>query len=111
MKLLPPLFHDQNDTLNSIQLIQPKIIENIPTGGSTYGLYDYIQFCDDLLIKSLDTFSQLPLVPGSTTAMGMGAALITVTLATRIVFLPFTIYSNYAQRRLRLIQPDLQKLS
>jgi hypothetical protein len=43
---------DSNDTLNSLELVRPKIVENLSEGGHTFGLWEYVSFCDDIVQSS-----------------------------------------------------------
>ena len=78
------------------------MLENLPSGEcleafkvpTTYGIYEYILFWDELILRSWDVIAHLPLLPGSPGELGAGVALVSFTLATRVLFLPLTIYQQ-----------------
>ena len=94
-KPLVPLL-DSNDTLNSLELIRPKIAENLSQGTHTYGFSEYLLFCDDLIQSSWLSLAS---------SMGMGKGLIALTLMTRLVYLPLGLYSQTNMQKMKKIKP------
>jgi hypothetical protein len=94
-------------------------LDNLPSGTVlesqslpfNVGGWEYITFWDDILNKSLNTMSHLPIFPGSTTEMGLGFALLSFSLATRLILMPLGIYGQVCRIKMSAIKTDMDKIS
>ena len=77
---------------------------NISTGGSTYGVWEYISYMDGVVFESWLSLSQ-------STGLGMGAGLLLTAAATRLAFVPIGMYSQITSYKLKLLQPDMDEIT
>ena len=87
------LLNDSNDGLLGSDSMMPKIYENLPGGDIsgfripyTYGPIEYFHLIDNSILNLWIEISQV----GN---MGFGLGLISLTLATRLFFLPLDAYN------------------
>jgi hypothetical protein len=90
---------DQNDLSNGFGSIGAKTLENLPTGGTTYGFWEYISYLDDLIYTSWVTAADF-------NSMGLCGGLILTAVATKTVFMPAQLYGQIIGYKMRLLQPD-----
>jgi len=74
-------FIDENDSLNAFTGIMPKVMGNLPIGDSTFGIYEYVVYLDDLFYNAWMTTA-------ATGNMGLLWGLVLTTFATRVCFMP-----------------------
>lgn len=79
-------FLDSNDPLTTFATVMPKVSENLPTGKSTYGMFEFLAYTDTLIYESWMAASQ-------TGSMGLCGSLIIVSVASRLAFMPIQLYS------------------
>jgi membrane protein insertase Oxa1/YidC/SpoIIIJ len=77
---------DGNDTLGAVQSMIPKDLGNLATGTSTYGIWEYVVFLDDLFYNAWMTAA-------GQGGMGLCLGLMATTLMTRLMFVPLGVYS------------------
>jgi hypothetical protein len=92
-------YFDDNDTFAALASSVPKDFGNLHNGIHTYGIWEYIVFLDDLFYNSWLTAAQ-------TGSMGLTFGLIISTLATRLFFMPSSLYSQIVGHKMKLLQPD-----
>ena len=80
----------------------PKDMANVPQGVSTYGIWEYVSYIDDIVFNSWMYCADF-------NNMGLCGGLVLVTLATRMVIMPVTMYSQITAYKLRLLQPDMNE--
>jgi membrane protein insertase Oxa1/YidC/SpoIIIJ len=94
---------DENDTLGALSSMLPKDNANIAHGVSTYGLWEYVTFLDDL-------FYNMWMTASSTGNMGLCFGLLASTFVTRMVFMPIGIYSQLVGHKMKLLAPDNEEM-
>ena len=81
----------------TFQSIIPKDIDNIVFGNSTYGIWEYISYFDELVFD-MWMYAATPM------GMGFGMGLIVTSILTKSVFVPFIIYGvSGAHRRMTFV--------
>jgi membrane protein insertase Oxa1/YidC/SpoIIIJ len=93
---------DGNDTLGAFQSVMPKDIANLPQGASTYGLWEYVVYLDELFYHSWMAAAQM----GN---MGLCGGLMLTAFATRVAFMPLAIYSQMVGHKMKLLAPDTEQ--
>lgn len=94
---------DDGDSANMLNAFTPTHIDNLVQGGSTWGFYDMIKYCDEV-------FTGQWLYIANDLGMGMGAGLIISAVGVRLVFMPLMMYSQISGIKMKLLQPDMQHL-
>jgi hypothetical protein len=92
---------DGNDAFGAFHSILPKDLSNVPQGISTWGGWEYISYLDQLFYNSWIGLAQ-------TGNLGLCGGLVLTALATRLVFMPLTIYSQVVGHKMRLLGPDIE---
>ena len=59
---------------------------NLPTGQSTYGVWEYVSYLDDAIYSSWMQVAAM-------NNMGLCGGLVITAVATKAVFMPFQLYS------------------
>lgn len=77
---------------------------NLHNGIHTYGIWEYVVFLDDLFYNAWIT-------AGQTGSLGLTFGLIVSTLATRLFFVPSTLYSQIVGHKMKLLQPDNDEMT
>mmetsp|Transcript_14448 Transcript_14448/g.24653 ORF Transcript_14448/g.24653 Transcript_14448/m.24653 type:complete len:312 (-) Transcript_14448:32-967(-) len=93
---------DSNDTLLSVESVVAKEAANVVEGVSTYGIFEYVIFLDEVFFNTWMAFSQ-------TGDIGLGCGLILTTIGTRLVMLPIQFYQQISSYKLKLLQPDIDE--
>ena len=88
--------------MNSFGASLLKDAGNLPQGKSTYGLWEFISFCDATVFDSWVTMAQV-------SGTGMCGGLIITAVFTRLLFVPLGIYSQLTSHKLKLLQPDMDE--
>ena len=77
----------------------PKDLGNLPTGTSTYGVWEYVTYVDTLIYSSW-------IQTAAMNNMGLCGGLIITAAATKAIFLPFQLYSQILAYKMKLLAPD-----
>lgn len=96
-------FLDDGDSANMLNAFTPTHLDNLVQGGSTWGFYDMIKYCDEV-------FTDQWLYIANDLGMGMGAGLIISAVGVRLVFMPLMMYSQISGIKMKLLQPDMEQL-
>jgi hypothetical protein len=100
-KQMMPWF-DGNDSLGAFQSVMPKDISNLPQGASTFGIFEYVIYLDELFYQSWMAAAQM----GN---MGLCGGLMVTAFATRVAFMPLAIYSQMVGHKMKLLAPDTEQ--
>jgi len=95
---------DSNDTLMSFMSVMPKNVDNLVSGQSTYGFFEYVCFLDA-------TFYDLWVTAADGWGLGLGLGLIASSFCTRLLFVPTTIYGQSCGMKMKLMQPDQEEIT
>lgn len=87
---------DENDAFDTLFTVFPKDLANIPTGNSTYGLFEYIIYLDDLFFNAWMTMADI-------NGMGLCYGLMATTFFTRLFFTPLNIYTQMVGHKMKLL--------
>ena len=105
------LFNDSNDLLLASQSVMPIVRENLPGGDIsgiripyTYGPVEYFHLVDNTVLNLWIEVSQCG-------HMGFGLGLISLTLATRLFFLPLDTYNQVSRIKMAVLKPALDECS
>jgi membrane protein insertase Oxa1/YidC/SpoIIIJ len=79
-----------------------KDLGNIPQGISSYGISEYVVFCED-------TFTELWMTLSTTGDMGLGYSLILSALIARGIFTPLQLYQQVIGQKMKMLMPDIQE--
>ena len=67
---------------NGLGSVSTKTLENLPQGGTTYGIWEYVQYLDDVIYTSWTTAASM-------NQWGLTGGLMVTALATKAIFMPF----------------------
>ena len=98
MKEIP--WFDTNDNMSTFTSVMPKDLGNLAQGQATYGIFEYITFMDDIIYNAWMNCAEFH-------SMGLCSGLVVVTLATRFLIMPVTMYSQIVGYKMKLLQPDM----
>jgi hypothetical protein len=98
-------YFDLNDTACAFQSVIPKDVANLATGQPTYGIFEYINYLDNLLFDLWMVCSE-PTGLG----MGLGFGLIVSSMISKSVFAPIILYGQSVGIKMRLLAPDSDEM-
>lgn len=96
-------FMNSVDISNMANAISPIHYENLPTGKSTFGMWEFVAYLDEV-------FTNQWFYLADELGLGMGAGLMVACLGARLAFVPLLCYTQITGIKMKLLQPDIDDI-